>query len=104
MSEDEITTLNGIDTGRYIVTTHSGTCHTIDLDRMTAVRDASVSGHVWDEAGIGLGKLTPDGEVFSWNIISNATVGERMVLENFKEWRVTSVVRSIERADGRRPI
>ena len=40
-----IETLDGLTTGRYVVTTYNGTRHYIDLDNMTAVRVAKGFDH-----------------------------------------------------------
>ena len=40
-----IETLEGLTTGRYVVTTYNGTRHYIDLDNMTAVRVAKGFDH-----------------------------------------------------------
>jgi hypothetical protein len=96
---EQITTLDGIRGGRFVVTTIHGTTHTIDLDKKTLVRKAGNVEREWnDEAGIGLGRITPDGETFYFDLLMNATVGHTMVVENKDEWRMTSQVVSIERA------
>lgn len=99
MADNEITTLDGVHTGRYVVTTQNGTTHTIDIDRKTLVRRPADPERKWDYAGIGLGRITSDGEVFRWTKMENASVGKCMMLENSYEWRVSSRVISIERAD-----
>lgn len=93
----DITTLDGKHGGRFVVTTEHGTTHTIDLDRKTLVRKAKHPEREWnDEAGIGCGGITPDGEVFYFDALIEATVGHNMVAENKDEWRMTSPIASIE--------
>ena len=94
-----LATLDGIKSGRYVVTTASGTRHVLDLDRRTVTR-YGVEGHAWDEAGIGLGKITGDGRPMRYVLLAGATVGDQMVIENRDEWRQTSTVKSIEALDA----
>lgn len=105
-------TLDGLDHGKYVVTTYSGTQHFVDLDAKTAIR-RSAPGREWGnktlvvDPHVVLGgsqpkvaahyeSITPDGEPFHFTSIEDATVGERMRLSNGTEWRVTSTIRSIE--------
>ena len=103
-----IETLDGVSTGRYVVTTAHGTRHVIDLDARTATRYAA-PGHEWgprshlkdvdpELASIRVDEVTPDGVPFRIVILRDATVGKRMYLWNQDEWRLTSVVQSIEPA------
>ena len=103
-----IETLDGVVTGRYVVTTAHGTRHVIDLDARTATRYAA-PGHEWgprshlkevdpELAAIRIDEVTPDGVPFRIVILRDATVGKRMYLWNTDEWRLTSVVQSIEPA------
>ena len=103
-----IETLDGVATGRYVVTTAHGTRHVIDLDARTATRYAA-PGHEWgprshlkevdpELAAIRIDEVTPDGVPFRIVILRDATVGKRMYLWNTDEWRLTSVVQSIEPA------
>ncbi len=80
-----------------IVTTEHGTRHLIDFDKHTATRQGA-PGREWNGAGLGWGPVTPDGEPFHFYLIQDATVGERMRLDNRDEWRLTSTVQSIEEA------
>jgi hypothetical protein len=111
-----IETLEGLKTGRYVVTTYNGTRHYIDLDNMTAVRVAKGFDHEWTEfqgetlvpdrraslsgsqpkAAAHLLPITPDGKVMHFDLIRNARVGESMRLDNADEWRTTSTIQSIE--------
>ena len=91
MSAD-VQTLNGVTTGRYVVTTSSGTRHEVDLDEHTATRYPGV-GHEW--AGL-YNDVTPDGEPMEYTTLRTATVGRRMCISNAYEWRVSTVVVSIE--------
>ena len=111
-----IETLEGLATGRYVVTTYNGTRHFIDLDNRTAVRVAESFDHKWAEFGgktlvpdrraalsgsqpkvaAHLLPITPDGEAMHFDLIRNANVGQSMRLENADEWRTTSTIRSIE--------
>ena len=94
-----ITTLDGVKSGKYIITTEHGTRHVLDLDKRTDTRYGA-HGHVWDEAGVGLGDVTPDGNPMQYILLAGATVGEYMVIENRDEWRQTSEVKSIEVFDA----
>jgi hypothetical protein len=107
-----IETLDGVNTGRYVVTTAHGTRHVIDLDAHTATRYAA-PGHEWgprshlkdvdpELAAIRTDEVTPDGAPFRIVVLRDATVGKRMFLWNQDEWRLTSVVQSIEPAQRRR--
>jgi hypothetical protein len=111
-----IETLEGLTTGRYVVTTYNGTRHFIDLDNKTAVRVAKGFDHEWTEFGgktlvpdrraalsgsqpkvaAHLLPITPDGNVMHFDLINNATVGESMRLDNVDKWRITSTIQSIE--------
>lgn len=93
---NEIETLDDLDSGRYVVTTRSGTRHIIDLDTNTATRHGT-PGREWDKGGVGFGEVTPDGETFHFWTISDATVGKNMRLSNRDEWRITSPIKSITR-------
>ena len=99
MADNTVTTLDGLRSGRFVVTTIHGTTHTIDLDKKTLVRKAADPNRTWDYAGVGLGAVTPDGEPFYFDTLKDATVGSRMLLENSEEWRMTSVVVSVEPVD-----
>ena len=113
-ADSVLTTLDGLTSGKFVVTTHSGTRHIIDLDAKTAVRHGA-PGREWGDrilvadphAALGGSRpkvaahyepVTPDGEPFRFTTIRGATVGERMRLDNRSEWRMTSTVRSIDRA------
>jgi hypothetical protein len=111
-----IRTLEGVTTGRYVVTTYNGTRHYIDLDNQTAMRVAEGFEHEWPEFGgktlvpdrraalsgtqpkvaAHLLPITPDRKLMHFDLIRNATVGESMRLDNDDEWRTTSTIRSIE--------
>lgn len=108
----ELRTLEGMTTGRYVVTTASGTRHFLDLDGQVAVR-IGAAGHEWGDEilvpdpYVAVGgedpkfaahyePVTRDGAPMSFSRILNPTVGERMYLENSEEWRLTSVVMSID--------
>ena len=86
-----ITTLDGLDSGKYVVTTYSGTQHFIDLDAKTVIRRGAP--REWGEQIIV--NVTPDGEAFHFTSIQDVTVGKRMRLDNADEWRVTSTIQSI---------
>lgn len=88
--------LEGVESGKYIVTTQNGTQQHMDFDANTLVRVPAGAARAWDANGIGFGAVTADGEVFHWMDIRNAEVGKRMFLQNISEWRLTSVIVSIE--------
>lgn len=91
-----ITTLDQRRSGRYLVTTAHGTRHLIDLDRRVAVRYGA-PGRGWDGSDRGFGgPVTPDGRPLWFSSLTGATVGRRMRIENGDEWRLTSIVVSIE--------
>jgi hypothetical protein len=85
-----VDTLEGLSTGIYVVTTKSGTRHLIDLDRNVAIRQG-VEGHEWNSSS-----LTSDGYPLHFSLLIDPTVGKRMRIENSDEWRLTSMVVSIE--------
>ena len=86
-------TLDGVDQGRYIVTTLSGTRHLLDLNEKTVTRYAA-PGHEWDGSE-GAGR---DGEPFRYLTLEHATVGMCMFIQNLGAWRRTSTIQSIEYA------
>jgi hypothetical protein len=78
--------------GRYAITTRNGTQHVIDFDSHTATRLPAAGRNFSDP------DLTPDGAPFRyWWITDPIEVGKSILFENRDEWRVTSVVVSIER-------
>lgn len=106
----ELQTLEGVTTGRYIITTLSGTQHFLDLDAKTSVRRGAV-GHEWGsqmirgemggggsrpKALVTVGPITPDGAPFHFTSISGVAVGSSMRLDNADEWRITSEIQKIE--------
>ena len=110
---EEITSLEGLTSGRFIVTTYNGTRHFIDLDAKTSTR-MGAPGREWGrEVFVGeLGTVggsrpkalvrsfvteAPDGTPFHYWSITGAEVGKSMRLENMDEWRTTSSVQYIER-------
>ncbi len=109
---EEITTLDGLDHGRFIVTTENGTKHYVDLDLQTSTR-VGAPGREWGDRlfvpteGVLSGTnpkltvreehITPDGTPFRYLTIRDATVGKTMKLENRDEWRITSHIQYIER-------
>lgn len=96
-ADDEVETLEGVTSGRWVVTTEHGTRHLLDLDRRHAIRVAGPGRRQWGAGGIGLGPTTPDGFPLRFWSIRTATVGERMRLDNREEWRITTTVVSIRR-------
>ena len=74
----ELQEVSDLTTGTYLVTTYSGTQHTIDLDNKTWVRQGC-AGHEW-KAGGKHPDITPDGEVFCFTTLNGTTgikVGDR---------------------------
>jgi len=98
VTSTEVTTLIGLDTGVYDVTTSSGTYHVIDLDRQSATRYGAL-GHEWTEHSSPDG--VPDTEPFFFTRLSDAAVGRRMYLFNkggyldSDYWRLTSEIQRI---------
>jgi hypothetical protein len=94
-----VTSLEGVRTGRYVVTTRNGTRHLVDLDAATSVR-MGAPGREWTPAtNFGAGPaVVGDGEPFHFTSISGAVVGGSMRLESDMLWRQTSTIRSIELA------
>ena len=105
------TTLEGLTTGKYVVTTAHGTRHYVDLDARTAVR-MGASGREWGTEVLVVNPLaivsgtqpkvlahyepiTPDGTEFHFDTIRDCEVGKRMRLDNADEWRITSEIQSI---------
>jgi hypothetical protein len=97
VEKTHFTTLDGLTTGRFVVTTRSGTRHYVDLDAQTSIR-VGAPGREWKSDGVGLGPVTPDGSLFCFDSIQDATVGKSMWLDNRHEWRITSEIQSIEKA------
>ena len=83
--------------GKYRVTTASGTEYVLDMDDGYATRQGA-PGHGWDDGDdMGYGGVTGDGipmRVTDWPVIE---VGFRMVLQNSDEWRISTTVQTIER-------
>jgi len=78
--------------GKYWITTYSGTRYLIDLDNDTAIR-FPIEGHEWT----GRLGITSDGKPFHFVTINGARVGESMYLTSLGgEWRLTSEIQSIE--------
>ena len=94
-----ITTLDGIESGKFVATTVKGTGHLVDVGARTVTR-YGVPGRAWMRSGVGLGDVTPDGEPVHYTVLRDATLGRRMYVSNADEWRLTSTVESIERAIG----
>src|ERR1039458_7422739 len=107
-----IETLEGLTTGKYVVTTSHGTRHYVDLDARTVTR-VGAPGREWGNERLVIDSLdvlggsrpkaaahyepvTPDGTSFHFIFISDCEVGKRMRLDNADEWRLTSQVLSIE--------
>jgi hypothetical protein len=100
--------LDGVETGKYVVTTSSGTQHFVDLDARTALRRGAsgresipfienpLEGYLSDGEPKILVTFRSDGTPFHFWSIRDATVGKQMKLDNRDEWRVTSEVKSIE--------
>jgi hypothetical protein len=96
-------TLEGLKSGRYWVTTHSGTRHLVNLDERSVTRYGA-PGHEWNEgnpnsvAGV-------DGEPYHYDRLSGATVGESMYMTAGggylygTTFRQTSTVQSIEKIE-----
>jgi hypothetical protein len=80
-----ITTLDGLETGKYVVTTAHGTRHFVDLDAKTPTR-----------VGAPGRERSDDSIPFSYWTIENATVGKFMRLDRLREWRITSEIQSIK--------
>jgi hypothetical protein len=88
MSEKtSIQTLDGVAAGRYVVTTHSGTRHYVDLDAKMATRNGA-PGHEWGDRFLHINPyaalagstpkfaahyepITPDGEPFRFDTIQD---------------------------------
>lgn len=100
MPDNAITTLDGLRSGRYLVVTKSGMTHTIDVDRKTLTRKSSDLLNVWDYAQVSIGRRASSADIFRWQTLKGATVGQCMSAENDDEWIGTSPVVSIERADA----
>ena len=95
--------LEGVDNGKFLVTTQHGTTHVLDLDNSTVTRRGA-PGRAWD----GSNGAGADGVPFRFWTISgwNGTmavagqpevqVGQRMYINNREAWRLTSEVVSIE--------
>lgn len=104
---EQVDAIEDLSTGRYVLTTLSGTKHFVDLDARTAIRMA-VSGHEWSAFSGGRGEITPDGaEMRFWTIkgydletgeySDSISVGQHMRLDNRDEWRITTQIQSIEK-------
>lgn len=100
MSDNTITTLDGLRSGRYVATTTSGMTYTIDLDRKTLVRKSKDPLNLRDYVAVSIGKRTSGAQIVRWNTLKGATVGQHMSVENDDEWIGTASVLSIDRVDG----
>ncbi len=96
--EAAVTSLDGVTTGRWIVTTIHGTRHFLDLDNGTIVREPGPQSQAWPPKGVGLGSITPDGRPMRVFSIKTAVVGRSMLVQNRDEWRISSEIVKIERA------
>jgi len=108
-----IESLENENTGRFVVTTFSGTRHFVDLDAKAVIRRGA-EGREWGrqvvmvDPFVALGgsrpkaaayvfdTAAPDGVPFFYDSIQDVTVGKRMRLDNLTEWRITSTIQSIE--------
>jgi hypothetical protein len=90
-----ISTLEGVSTGTYHVTTESNSVYTIDLDNKTATRHGEVPV-------IKLSTIPgPEDDVpMHYFDISGPTVGQHMFLEGHHGWRRTTRVVSIEQEES----
>lgn len=111
----EIKTLDGLESGRYLITTRNGTTHIVDLDARTSTRQGAPGREWGDEVAVvnpnavlsgsnpkvalSFVPSTPDGSPFHFTSIKNATVGQSMRLDNAEAWRITSTIQSIEVLD-----
>lgn len=99
---ENVTSLEGLRTGVYVVTTSGGTRHVVDLERGSATRYGA-AGRAWTHMSSPDGAA--DGEPFFFTRISDAAVGKRMYLfykggyTDSDFWRLTSAVGSIEEFD-----
>lgn len=98
-SPETMVTLDGLNEGRWVVTTAKGTRHLVDLRARFAMRFAA-AGREWTAAGVGYGPVTPDRRPLFYGSLTNATVGQRMRLDSSDEWRLTSSVTAIEPLDA----
>ena len=108
-----IESLEGMTSGRYVVTTFSGTRHYVDLESKAVIRQGA-TGHEWGDtllmvhpfaalAGVQpkvavscVQAVVPDGETFLYDTISGVHGGGRMRLDNQEEWRISSEIQTIE--------
>jgi hypothetical protein len=55
-----------------------------------------MQGHGWGKHGVGLGQVTPDGEVFHYDNDPEIVIGASIYFANASEWRLTTPVKSID--------
>ncbi len=95
-------TLTGVTTGRYVLTTRSGTRHVLDLDARTVTRYGAPGREWTEQTDFGMGLVGADEEPFHYTLLGGAAVGESMRVESrggyldADLWRRTSTIVSIE--------
>lgn len=99
----QIHRIDDLTTGRYILTTLSGTQHWLDLDGHIAIRIPAKVGHEWS----GQDGRTPDGIPMHYATIrgydldteeyeDHLEIGKHMRLDNSDEWRISTAIQKIE--------
>ena len=81
---------------KIVITTLSSTRYFVDTEAKTLVPQAGAGARMgtgW--CGVGLGRVTPDGEVFHYDNDPEIVIGQSVYFENASEWRVTSTVKEI---------
>lgn len=97
--------IEDLTSGRYVITTQSGTRHYLDFDAGFSVRESEA--HPWNHGGPYMG-VTPDGQHFRMVSVSgiwpgesehtdSLSVGQSVYQWNKDEWRISTPIKSIER-------
>lgn len=97
-----LTSLVGLTSGRFIVSTLSGARHLVDLDARAVTRFPA-AGHARHVPGRGFGPLTDDGLVMRFTRLAGTTVSRRLYVANDSKWRLSSTVLAIARVDDPGP-